>query len=454
MSSYQILDSSPIRIPSVHDTEVHSRPLKRSASLASLPTPPRTHHKRSRSKAVSTTSRHASEDSGSASELEDDLGGSYAARISERHSKSEDEIIGKKDAHALIGRKKRRTADVLPAHDEEEDNENSFWTGRSGGAVSHGRKKSSTAEDSEEDKSPSPALLKYRVREPVSPPPSRRAPQVQPRASSVQRSRSPPPALFLPKPPVTPPRKLFLRALPSPSNSKAKKIWPTRDSPDNPFLAGEGEASASNASGWESSDNELPVGEAPKRESTPTPAPVFEEKPTITYVFRGQKATFHNPQYHLPPEVLEASKLPIDHPDFEVAEACPPRRLFVNKLKRKPRDRSQDIPPISSLGAKRTKIEYLDASASEGEKSTASTSSRKNIVFADGTEREPVFSKLQNSDKGAERLELLQHAREERERREKNSKQRLASEDGLRAGAFIAERDNPVRRAMGPARHS
>ncbi|KAG1871555.1 hypothetical protein F4604DRAFT_1770314 [Suillus subluteus] len=454
MSSYQILDSSPIRIPSLHDTEVHSRPLKRSASLASLPTPPRTHHKRSRSKAVPATSGHASEDSGSASELEEDFGGSYIARIAERHSKSEDETSGKKEAHALMGKKRRRTTDVLPAHDEEEDDENSFWTGRSGGAASHRRKKSSAVEDTEEDKSPSPALLKYRVREPVSPPPSRRAPQVQPRASSVQRSRSPPPAPFLPKPPVTPPRKLFLRALPSPSNSKAKKIWPTRDSPDNPFLAGEGEASVSKASGWESSDDELPIGEAPERESTPTPAPVFEEKPTITYVFRGQKATFHNPQYHLAPEVLEASKLPIDHPDFEVAEACAPRRLFADKLKRKPRDRSQDVPPNGSLGVKRAKIAYSDASASEGERSTGSTGSRKNIFLADGTEREPVFSKPQGSDKGAERLELLQHAREERERRETDSKQRLASKDGLRAGAFVVERDNPVRRAMGPVRHS
>jgi hypothetical protein len=176
--------------------------------------------------------------------------------------------------------------------------------------------------------------------------------------------------------------------------------------------------------------------------------------PADRFVSRGQKATFHNPQYHLAPEVIEASKLPIDHPDFEVAEACAPRRLFANKLKRKPRDRSQDVPPNGSLGTKRAKIACSDASASEGEKSTASIGSRKNIVFADGTEREPVFSKPQGSDKGAERLELLQHAREERERREKDNKQRLASKDGLRAGALIVERDNPVRRAMGPARHS
>jgi hypothetical protein len=76
----------------------------------------------------------------------------------------------------------------------------------------------------------------------------------------------------------------FLRALPSPSNSKAKIIWTTRGSSDNPFLAGEGEASVSKASGWKSSDDELPIEEAPERESAPTPAPVFEEKPTITYI--------------------------------------------------------------------------------------------------------------------------------------------------------------------------
>jgi hypothetical protein len=72
--------------------------------------------------------------------------------------------------------------------------------------------------------------------------------------------------------------------LPSPSNSKAKIIWTTRGSSNNPFLAGEGKASISKASGWKSSDDELPIKEAPEHESVPTPAPVFEEKPTITYI--------------------------------------------------------------------------------------------------------------------------------------------------------------------------
>ncbi|KAG1728410.1 hypothetical protein EDD22DRAFT_961059 [Suillus occidentalis] len=161
---------------------------------------------------------------------------------------------------------------------------------------------------------------------------------------------------------MTPPCKLSPHAPPSPSNPQAKKIWPTRDSPNNPFLAGENEA---DASGWESSDDRLPVGEAP---GCKTSTPVFEEKPTINYVCRGQKATFHNPQYHLPLELIEASKLPIDHPDFEAAEAYPPLRLFINQLKRKSRDFDKDAPPINSLGAKRAR---LDAGASEGKKGTA-----------------------------------------------------------------------------------
>jgi hypothetical protein len=73
----------------------------------------------------------------------------------------------------------------------------------------------------------------------------------------------------------------------------------------------------------------------------------------------------------------------MDHPDFE-------RRLFASKLKRKPCNFSQDVPPNGSLGAKRAKIAHSDVSASEGEKSTARTGSHKKIVFTDNTEREPV----------------------------------------------------------------
>ncbi|KAG2050281.1 hypothetical protein BDR06DRAFT_1011443 [Suillus hirtellus] len=154
----------------------------------------------------------------------------------------------------------------------------------------------------------------------------------------------------------------LLRALPPPLNSM--KIWPTRDSPNNPFLASEDEASAS---GWENSDDELAVGEVIRRERTLT----FEEGPTMTGVCRGQKFTICNPQYRLPLEVLKVSKLPIDHPDFEASEACPPHQLFANKrLKCKSHDISQNAPPVGSLSAGHAKVEYLDASASEGTAST------------------------------------------------------------------------------------
>ncbi|KAG0704885.1 hypothetical protein DFH29DRAFT_997178 [Suillus ampliporus] len=175
---------------------------------------------------------------------------------------------------------------------------------------------------------------------------------------------------------MTPLRKLFLHALPPPSNSKAKKIWPTQDSPNNPFLTGEDEASTSKASGWESSEDEASTSKASSWESSEDKASTSKASswessddereaperqlqhhsqnypPADHFISRGQKATFHNLQYHHVPEVLEASKLPIDHPDFEVAEACASHRLFANKLKCKPCDcgRSQDVPPNGSLG--------------------------------------------------------------------------------------------------------
>ncbi|KIJ63829.1 hypothetical protein HYDPIDRAFT_91911 [Hydnomerulius pinastri MD-312] len=468
MSTKQILDSSPVPIPSLRDADARSRPLKRSASVVSLPTPPRTHHKRSRSRTRSSASRQGSDDSGTASELDDDLGGGYAARIKRAKitNRSGDESSGDHTEDESRDRKKRRTALVLPGHDEEEEDENAFWRGRSGtSASSHQAKERKDPEEAKEsENSPSPALLRYRVKAPVSPPPSRRQPQIQPaRAASVERAGS------RATTPVTPPRKLFLRA-PSPSTvdafktpikPKATKIWPRRDSPNNPFLADASEKSKLRSE-WDSSDEEDEVvGEARIREGTPTPAPTFEEKPTITYVFRGQKATFQNPLYGLPAEVVAASKLPLEHPDYEVTEACPPKRLFSGG-KRKSRDRSRES--TSSEGVKRAKIlkSEIDrnsaSSSSEGEQSTDSR--KRKPLLADAAEHAVLPSKparegsmhRDDADKGEARLEALQRAREDRERRETAAKTRLGSKEGLRAGAVVTERDEPARRAMGPVR--
>ncbi|KAG9311542.1 hypothetical protein JVU11DRAFT_7747 [Chiua virens] len=449
-----ILDSSN-SLRDLDDRSRTTKPLKRSASVASLPTPPRTHHKRSRSRARSFASHHDSDGSGSASELDDDLDGSYAPRIKRAKSNHLIQDMSDNDGQSEVespNRKKRRTLGVLPGHDEEDEDENAFWTGR--GSQSCGdkqEKKVAQADKTEETSpSPSPAMLRYRVKAPVSPPPSRRQPVIHPtRASSVERNDSSKgPSSVVP---VTPPRRLFLRA-PSPSvfktptKSQATEIRPKRDSPNNPFLVGS-EEKVDVRSDWDSSDDEEVVGEARAREGTPTPR--HEEKPTITYVFRGQKATFHNPLYGLAPEVVAASRLPIYHPDFEAAEACPPQRLFVSPGKRKSRDRSRE--GTSAEGVKRIRVRRSedDCESSEDEQSGTRTKSREKPC----ADVETVASKaVREASSRLVDTEELQNAREARERRETVAKVRLAPKDGLRAGAIFTERDEPVRRAMGPLR--
>ncbi|KAJ6624034.1 hypothetical protein B0H10DRAFT_2213081 [Mycena sp. CBHHK59/15] len=165
-----MLHSSPVAIPPV------PRPLKRSASVASLPTPPRTHHKRKRGR-----SKHSSDEDCTASEDEDD------AKL------------------------------IKEAEDEE-----SFW--RAANPAS---------------KAASPPLLYRRLQAqasqsqvhgvpPVSPPPSHRKPPVK---ASTPVNLVPVPLTPTPKsasnvsPPSTPPKR----------QNVASSI--PRDSPDNPFLA-------------------------------------------------------------------------------------------------------------------------------------------------------------------------------------------------------------------------
>ena len=237
----QLFDSSP------HVDVTMPRPLKRSASVASLPTPPRTHHKRTRSDSDSSD--------------EDSTHRTRTKRVKCKSSAGE------------------------------ADEEIAFWagTGRASSGTTAARKEPQPEKKEVEqpDSSPSPAVLRYRVKAPVSPPPSRRQPQVQPsRASSVEPCTARPGL-------VTPPRRLFLRApsaLPKTPTKKSKpnRIWPTRDSPNNPFLSDDAcVPSKKRSSQWDSSDDEGEVVGAPiVRQETPTPSAVssYEERPTITYV--------------------------------------------------------------------------------------------------------------------------------------------------------------------------
>jgi len=81
---------------------------------------------------------------------------------------------------------------------------------------------------------------------------------------------------------------------------------------------------------------------------------------------------------------------------------------------------------------------------------------------------EPVFSKPERaasqscSEAGSEHekederdikhAEVEQRARDERERKVRERKEYLAPKEGLRAGAVVTERDEPMRRAVGPPR--
>lgn len=235
MSSCAILDSSPVAIPPV-------RTLKRSASIASLPTPPRTHHKRTSS--YSHSHSHDTDSNSSDGEHGDEAG----------------DEGGADDGRLILGSKKRRTS-LQKNGQEIEEEENAFWMNSKAGsgttASTKTKNKNATLKSNSQTTAPrspstsvSPAPLLHRLahRQPVSPPPSRRKSQfqTQPRHTS---------------PPVTPKRQ----------TSAFKGHHPVRDSPNNPFLV------------------DTPLSGSPsdilELESPQTPSPVdFTEKPTITYV--------------------------------------------------------------------------------------------------------------------------------------------------------------------------
>jgi hypothetical protein len=247
MSQRTILDSSPVPLP------LPSRSLKRSASLASLPTPPRTIKKRSRSR-------------GSVFEFSDDddcdvpLGTTpTSSPIRDLASKT-----ARPPAEEVQHAHKRRKLDDLVAELSSEDREraaeDTFWTGHL----------STSDQASASQPRPRP-----RSKQQV---PSRRripgAEKVQSRTSTrrVSQSRAQPssrvysllsPPTSRVRPPVTPPRRASATA-PKQLRVSTRRA-PVRDSPNNPFLA----------------DSPATVPSSPPESRTST---VRQEKPTFTYV--------------------------------------------------------------------------------------------------------------------------------------------------------------------------
>src|SRR6266404_7429987 len=186
-----------------------SKSLKRSASVASLPTPPRTVRKRSRSRG---SAYHSSDDE----EVDDAL-----PVVSPHFSPSQSQhVLEELD----VAPHKRRRIDAVVAELNAEDGEDAFWL----------------ADAPVEPKVSKPASKTSRFPRSISkgkpPSSSRRGPPTSTRRLSQSRAvpasavpptwslLSPPPTR--PRPPVTPPRK------------RSAKPMPVRDSPNNPFLVG------------------------------------------------------------------------------------------------------------------------------------------------------------------------------------------------------------------------
>ncbi|KAF8999061.1 hypothetical protein BDQ17DRAFT_1361255 [Cyathus striatus] len=189
--------SLPIPRPSPLD-HIPTRPsLKRSASLASLPTPPRTRRRR---------------------------GGQSRGGDSESSS-SEEEHVATDDEEEKRGRYKRRKI-------QEEKDEDDFW-GAASGSKHHEKERGRplvyrrlqaqklATKTTTTTTAPAPQATSNIIA-PVSPPPSHRKPAPPPVTSL------PKPDLKTPSPPSTPKKK----SIPS----KPIPLFALRDSPDNPFL--------------------------------------------------------------------------------------------------------------------------------------------------------------------------------------------------------------------------
>ncbi|TDL24568.1 hypothetical protein BD410DRAFT_827086 [Rickenella mellea] len=316
-----------------------SRSMKRSASVASLPTPPRTVNSRKRhapSRPQSRTSNR-SVHSHHSSSSEDTDGG-------EKHAEDDDDddggmhIVPHPGRVLFAPRKKQRTdrLDAVVGALAGADRENPFWDGQQQSMDLEEDDADKTVHPVPRTRSSSPEVeedrVKHRSHAPVSPPPSRR--------QSKKQRRAPP------SEPATPP--------PEPSTAPSGAPRPVRDSPANPFLD-ESPASGS--------------GDAEPRTPPPPRAPTEDaEKPTISYVFRGMRATFANPLYNRSPSERARSLLPLEHPDYEPDPACPPRDLFGARKRRQRTNAKpvRDGKRKGSVGGGGTNSEW-DSSESEGE---------------------------------------------------------------------------------------
>ncbi|KAI0065042.1 hypothetical protein BV25DRAFT_1836420 [Artomyces pyxidatus] len=298
MSTQPVLDSS-----SIQPAKRPPGSLKRSASVASLPTPPQTIKRRSRSR-------------GSAYQSSDDEDSALPA-VSP---------LGHEAVDAVSYGPKRRRIDAV-VEELSEDREDAFWL-----AATSSQSKSRPDPSAKPSRLPRPKSTLRSLKPPSTSTSSSRlrVPSTRMSVTSTRRlsqSRAapvPPTNVFsLPTPPptrqrqpATPPRRV---------KAKTKgKVMPVRDSPNNPFLVGSPPSS--------------PVG----------PKTPVADAPKMTYVFRGKKVVWDNPHFGVAKD--PRANLPPEHPDFEPSEDCTPRRLFAAPARPSVHTAKRVIKPLPRRG--------------------------------------------------------------------------------------------------------
>ncbi|KIJ35292.1 hypothetical protein M422DRAFT_782581 [Sphaerobolus stellatus SS14] len=255
-----MLDSSPIRAPS-------RKTLKRTASLASLPSPPPT--------VQQPKKRRRSSNAESLSDDDDDDGDA------EEEFNKGGTIVGRKLLFpAAPAGPSRGTLTT-------DDAENPFVDNKAFDVV----------EQLAEDASTSP-LKKRRVL--ASPPPSKGKPSTSKPVAKSPRTPSP----------------LGKRSV----LCIANELPILGDEEDNPFL-----------------DDKKTKSKTSRTHRSRSPHNL-EERPTMTYVFKGMKADVPNPYYNLPDSAFENSRLPVAHPDYSPPPIVRPKRLFPEAYKGKEPD--------------------------------------------------------------------------------------------------------------------
>lgn len=256
-------DSPPIELPA-------RKRLKRSqstTSITSLPTPPRTRkRKRSRSRHSRATDSDSESDNGIPAYDSDE------EEILERQRKDK----GNDEGSVVLGHKKRKIlrVDAIAAELSGKAAEDAFWgvvtadDGKAAGPSKVLSKEDESARSRSRSPtrspscSPPPHLLKRNATGLLSPPQSRRhkSPRILPFPIPVKAGE-----------PVTPPRRT--RVI---KTNVRRRLFPERDSPNNPFLD-DTKGIKTPGAVRESSSPEA----EPAEPRTPVP---YVEKPTITYV--------------------------------------------------------------------------------------------------------------------------------------------------------------------------